>query len=159
MISREQFMAAAGVFYDMIANGGGAPSAGGTGDGRSPKFDTAIHRKGGMIQWASECSLKELSYWREQAGRPPSDPKYAEKNAKQAKSLDYWIAYRRAEPNATWTGERNRATVTAKPPSDKPAQYQKDATPAPDSSRPTPSFDDADSYGFDNEEPSDDLPF
>lgn len=158
MISREQFMAAAGAFYDMLNASGGAPSASnGSGDGRAPKFDTRIARKGGMVQWASECSLKELSFWREQAGKPPSDPKYADKNIKQAKALDYWLAYRRAEPNAAWTGERDRVTVTAKPPSDKPAQYPREAPPEPTSSTPTPSFDDADSYGFDNESSYDGL--
>ena len=154
-MTKEQFVACAAQLYDMLA-AGGAPAANGTGDGRAPKFDTRISRKGGMVQWASECSLKELSFWREQFNKPPSDPKYADSNAKQAKALDYWIAFRRAEPSAVWTGERNRVTVTAKPPSDKPAQYPKDAAPEP--TTPTPSFDDADSYGFDTEA-DDQLPF
>lgn len=155
MISREQFMAAAGAFYDML-NAGSAPTAGfgGTGDGRPPNFDTKILRKGGMIQWASECSLKELSYWREQANKP-SDPKYADSNARQARALDYWIAFRRREPGATWTGERNRVTVTAKPPSDKPAQYPKDAPaepagPPPDYGFDEPGDDSFDTDSFDN---------
>lgn len=148
-MTREQFLAAAGAFYDML-QGGTAPgsSSNGAGDGRAPKFDTRIARKGGMVQWASECSLKELSYWREIAGRPPSDPKFAESNARQAKALDYWIAYRRAEPTAVWTGERNRVTTVAKPPSDKPQQYPKDAPAEP--AGPTPSYDDFDDRAEDD---------
>lgn len=156
MISREQFMAAAGAFYDLLNASGGAPASSGTGNGNPPKFDTRIVRKGGMIQWASECSLKELRFWREQAGKPPSDPKYAEKNAKQAKSLDYWIAYRQASPMEAWVGERNRIVVTAKPPSDKPQQYPRDEQPEPArDSEPPPDF--ASGPGFD--EDMGDLPF
>lgn len=157
-MTREQFLAAAAAFYDMLQSGATSGStSNGAGNGSAPKFDTRIARKGGMVQWASECSLKELTYWRDIAAKPPSDPKYAESNAKQAKALEYWMGYRRAEPGATWTGERNRVVVTAKPPSDKPQQYPRDAAPEP--AALTPSFDDADAYGFDDEAKDDQLPF
>ena len=93
------------------------------GDGRAPKFDTSIIRKGGMVQFASETDLAGLMFWKGRADEPPSDPKYAESNAKQSKALSYWIAYRQAEPNAVWSGERNRQPVTARPPSGKPETY------------------------------------
>ncbi len=124
-MTREAFLQLAGQLYD-AQNGGG-----GSGDGRPPKFDTAIHRQGGKVQWASECSLKELTFWKTRADKPPSDPKYAERNAKQSKSLSYWIAYRQSNPNDQWRGERNKETVTAAAPSDRPEQYDKEATQAP----------------------------
>jgi hypothetical protein len=117
------------------------PPAGGTGDGREPKYDTSIARKDGMVQYASECSLKELSYWYEQFGKPPRDPKYAESNQKQRKALGYWIAYRQANPDAAWTGERNKVQITAAAPSDKPQQYPRGVT-ASAPTTPTPRFND-----------------
>lgn len=130
MITRDQFVAAmtaaAGAFYDVLAGGGASKSGGGTGDGRPPKYDTSIARRGGLVQYASETALKDLIFWRERAEEPPRDPKYAASNAKQAKALGYWISYRQATPDARWRGERNRVTVTAKAPSDEPELYARD---------------------------------
>jgi hypothetical protein len=136
-MTRAQFLALAGKLYDAQA-GGGAPSSGG---GRPPKFDTSISRKGGLVQYASETDLAGLMFWRDRALEPPRDPKYAEKNAKEAKALGYWVVYRESEPSACWTGERNRVQVTAAPPSDKPDLYERGA-PAPAAFAPTPVNDD-----------------
>ena len=57
----------------------------------------------------------------------PKDPKYAASNAKRSRALGYWISYRQACPDEQWRGERNRTTVTAAAPSDKPLLYEKDA--------------------------------
>lgn len=107
----------------------------------APKFDTRIARKGGMVQWASETDLEGLRFWKQRADQPASDPKYAEKNAKQAKALEYWIAYREVDPMTPWMGERDRAQVAAKPPSSKPTTYPRDAAPATAPRTPAPDFD------------------
>lgn len=126
-MTREQFIALAGQLYDaqFAGNGGGRP----------PKYDTAISRAQGKVQYASECSLKELLYQKERFDKPPSDPKYLESNQKRSKQLGFWIAYRQTNPTDIWRGERNRQTVTAKPPSDRPEQYDREQTfagnPAP----------------------------
>lgn len=83
-----------------------------------PKFDSRIRRKEGF-QWASETDLAGLLFWHGRASNS-TDEKYREKNEKEAKGLQYWIDYRRAEPSAPWSGERNREQVSAAPPSAKP---------------------------------------
>lgn len=120
-MTRDQFLALAGQLYDAQTGGGG------TGDGRAPKYDTAIHVGQGKVVYASECSLKELNYYLKRAEKPPSDPKYLESNEKRAKALRYFVAYRQASPTEQWRGERNRTTVLATIPSDRPEQYDKDA--------------------------------
>lgn len=133
----------------------GAPTGGpqGKGDGRAPKYDWSIHRKGGMVQYASETDLDGLIFWRNKSAEPPSDPKYAESNEKAVTALDYFIAYRRANPSEQWRGERNRESVVAAAPSAKPATYPKgmptSALGAP--STPTPTFSDDD--------PENEIPF
>jgi hypothetical protein len=99
----------------------------GSGSGKAPKFDTVINRGQGKVQFASECSLKELLYWKAQSDKPPKDPKYTESNQKRSRALGYWISYRQASPDEQWRGERNRTTITAAAPSDKPLLYDKDA--------------------------------
>lgn len=149
MLTRAQFIHLAGQLYDAL-DGGSAQSAGAPmGDGRSPKFDTSISRKGGMVQFASETDLSGLIFWKGRADEPPSDPKYAESNAKQSKALSYWIAYRQAEPNATWSGERNRQPVTARPPSAKPETYPRGEQPAAAPVGPaSENFDETDDIPF-----------
>ena len=124
---------------------------------RSPKFDTALYRKGGLT-WASEYDAEGLRYWQTQKGNSAiQGGQYAEKDEKIAKALGYWIEWRMAYPTAIWSGERFREPVTAKAPSAKPTVYersQRDATPSGQSqseagTRQAPADD------FD----SDDIPF
>lgn len=117
---------------------------------RPPKYDQPIYRKGGF-QWASETDLESLVYWQERyfenAG---SGGQYAEKDAKRAKSLGFWVTWRKAFPTAAWSGERNRVHVVAALPSRTPTLHQREAREAAPSQESKPSFDD---------EGSDDLPF
>lgn len=123
------------------------PISGPPAGGDAPKWDRSIPRKDGMVQWASECSAKELRYWIDQANKPPRDPKYAEANQKQAKALGYFLSWRLANPDALWTGERNKVQVTAAAPSDKPQQYPKGVV-ASAPTTPTPRFTDDDDIPF-----------
>ncbi len=156
-MDRAQFLTLAGQLYDAFVAGGGASAGAGpsaapshSGGAGAPKFDTSIIRKGGMVQYASETDLSGLMFWKGRADEPPSDPKYAESNAKQSKSLSYWVAYRQAEPIAVWSGERNRVNVTAAAPSAMPATYPRPANGgvpvAP--ATPTPTFEEDDEIPF-----------
>ena len=120
---------------------------------RAPKYDTEIYRKDG-VTYASEYDAEGLRYWRDRA-KQSTDPKYAESDAKKAKALDFWIEYRAYFPNAPWTGERNRQTVTADTPSPKPRIHPRQARrDAPRDDAPPPDFgDDATSVT------GDDIPF
>lgn len=126
---------------------------------RPPRFDSAIYRREG-VTFASEYDLDGLRYWHKRSADGESDPQYGEKNAKQAKALSYWIAYREQQPDAIWTGERNRQPTTAKAPQSKPEVYPRDARPAPSPAASSGggggSYADAD-YGGDT--PDDDIPF
>lgn len=129
-MTREQFLYLAGQLFDAQA-GNAAPSGGtGIGDGRAPKFDTVLPAGNGLVIYASECSLKELTYQQNRASKPPKDPKYIQANEKRVKALGYWISYRQTAPNEQRHGDRNRTPVTAAPPSDKPAKHEKDAPPS-----------------------------
>lgn len=125
-MTREQFLVLAGQLYD-AQTGGGA----GSGDGRAPKYDTGIPAGAGKVIYASECSLRELTYQLGRAQKPPSDPKYLESNQKRAKALSYFVAYRQSNPTEQWRGERNRVAVLAAAPLDKPVVYDRDAAPEP----------------------------
>jgi hypothetical protein len=97
---------------------------------RPPKFDRAIYRKGG-VQWASETSAGSLGYWLQLAKTSAvSGGPYAAKDAKQASALSMWLAWRVVNPTECWRGTRGDVEVTAAPPSDKPATYERDAVPA-----------------------------
>src|SRR5512139_2773515 len=73
---------------------------------RPPKYDSAIYRKDG-VTYASEYDIEGLRFWHKRAAESAANGgQYAEKDAKQAKALAYWIAYREQNPSATWTGER-----------------------------------------------------
>lgn len=137
-MNKEAFLQLAGRLYDEMQGGAG------TGDGRAPKYDQSLPAGAGKVVYASECSLKELQYQKQRADKPPSDPKWAESNAKRSKALGYWLAYRSASPDAIWTGERNRQTVTALPPSDRPTSYDRNAPAAPETQAAPSSFDDSD---------------
>jgi hypothetical protein len=86
-----------------------------------PKYDQVIFRSGGVM-YASECDLESLRYWRAKYAQS-SDPQYAERDQKRAEALARWITWRECFPDATWSGERDRASVVAKPPSSKPMVY------------------------------------
>lgn len=143
-MSRDRFLELAGQMYDLLATGATSAPVGNGSGAQPPKYDTSISRKGGMVQYASETDAAGLAFWKARAEEPPKDVKYAESNAKQAKALGYWLAYRQAEPAAIWTGERNREVVTAKAPSPKPETYPRGVpTSAMSTPAPAPSFDDA----------------
>lgn len=145
-MTREQFLVLAGQLWDAQQRGASQPS--GTGDGRSPKWDTALPAGTGMVTYASECSLKELLYQKKRADEPPSKVEYAEANLKRSKSLGYWVAYRQANPSERWQGERNKALVVALAPLDKPAKYPRNAPAAAAPAVPTPSFDEDNDIPF-----------
>lgn len=125
-MTKEQFLALAAQLYDAQAGG-----SAGSGDGRSPRYDTSIPAGVGKVVYASECSLRELQYQLARAQKPPSDPKWQESNDKRARALSYFVAYRQANPTEQWRGERNKTTVVAALPADKPTVYDRDATPTP----------------------------
>jgi hypothetical protein len=86
-----------------------------------PKFDSKVSRKGGQYCWASEMLLADLKYWHDKNAAGATDgSQYAEKNAKQAKALSYWVAYRQVCPTDAWSGERDRVKVRAQTPSRDP---------------------------------------
>jgi hypothetical protein len=108
----------------------------------APKFDTACYQRDG-VQYASEMDLRDLQ-WQLDRAQKPGDPKYADANAKQAKALRYWIEYRRVFPSVPWTGERNRKTVSAPPPTGKARVYdreQRAAAPTARRDERPPDFD------------------
>lgn len=114
----------------------------------APKFDTRIRVKGGYI-WASETSLESLRFWHGRA-KSGGDPKYKEKNEKDAKALSFFIIWREWFPVERWTGERNRQQVTADPPSGKSTVREWEAkSDAPRATTAT-SFDDDDYSGGDD---------
>lgn len=120
---------------------------------RPPKYDQIMYRKDGVM-WASECDAEGLRFWHKRAAESAdSGSQYAEKDAKLAKSLAYWITWREQNPTAIWTGERNRQPTTARAPQGKPEVYPRDARPQPTSPAPTNpggGYSDAD-YGADDD--------
>ncbi len=102
-----------------------------------PKFDMPIYRKGGF-QYASETDMEGLRYWHKRAVESAArGGEWASKDAKKAKDLERWIAWRDCFGETPWSGERNNQMVTAGPPSARPAVYEKSgggrpATPPPD---------------------------
>lgn len=92
---------------------------------KKPRYDFAIYRSKGT-QWASETDLEGLTYWRaiyQKSADGGGD--YAAKDAKKVKTMDAWIAWRRIEPHAPWSGERKDVDVTAAPPSGFPRVHPK----------------------------------
>ena len=112
-----------------------------------PRYDMRVYRKGGHC-WASEMNLDSLRYWHRKATEgAASGSKYAEKDAKKAKQLDYWIAWRAIEPETAWNGTRDNAATFAAPPSRDPTIYSRDAQPTGDP-EPEPSATEDDDIPF-----------
>jgi len=110
----------------------------------SPKYDQIIYTRGG-IQWASELDMQSLLFWKRRAQESAdSGGQYAEKDAKKAKALAYWIEWRKLYPTTAWTGERNRRRVTAAVPQYKAAVYERE--PRAGETREAEQSD----YGFDD---------
>ncbi len=119
---------------------------------RPPRFDQRISKKGGFM-WASECTLDDLTWWfNHKTERAAAGGAYAEKDAKLAKSLDYWVQWRRVEPIAPWSGERNHEAVTACAPSGKATVYEWE--PRGPVTSPLPIED-----GYGAKDDTDDIPF
>lgn len=97
-----------------------------------PRFDFSIYRKDGLT-WASECDAENLAFWRKRSQESADKGgQYAAKDAKRVKTLDAWIAWRRVEPSAQWSGERNNEVVTASPPSGRPRVHPRRESGASD---------------------------
>ena len=112
---------------------------------RSPKYDLRMYRKGGHC-WASEMTLDSLQFWHQLAVESSqSGSQYAEKDAKKAKNLERWIAWREVEPDAVWQGERDDRATTAAAPSRNPDIHVRDGGSSGGS--------------YDQGPPGDDLPF
>lgn len=91
---------------------------------RSPKFDGRISRKDRKFIWMSECNLETLKFYHKRAVESAAKPgQYQESNAKDARSLGYWVGYRQSEPNSVWSGERQKRPTTAFPPSRNPTEH------------------------------------
>ena len=98
---------------------------------RSPKFDQKLPRKGGYV-WASELALDNLQWYLQmfKEGAEKPDNQYAEKDAKRAEKLGYWVEWRLVEPSKQWRGERgfgdDAEVVTAEAPSHQPQRHDWD---------------------------------
>ena len=115
-----------------------------------PKYDARVYRKGGH-QWASETDLESLLYWHgKYTDNAANGGQYADKDAKRARALDYWISWRKAFPAAAWSGERDNVQVVAAPPSRTPRLHERDnERRAETATKPS----------FDEEGGTDDIPF
>lgn len=101
---------------------------------KSPRFDMPIY-KGGGIQWASETDVSGLSFWRALYQKDvDKGGEWLAKNTKRLRNIDAWLAWRRVEPAAQWSGERNDAAVTAAPPSSHPRLHPKRSGSSADAS-------------------------
>lgn len=89
-----------------------------------PKYDARIWRRGGY-QWASETDTEGLKFWlaRARTGAASGGP-HAEKDAKRARELERWLAWREWEPRVAWHGQRYDAAVRAAAPSNKPQVHE-----------------------------------
>lgn len=109
---------------------------------RSPKFDFAIYRKEG-VQWASETDADGLQWWMNRyADNAANGGEWAAKDEKKAKQVGYWLEWRRADPGAVWSGERNSVQVRAAGPSHKPMVYEKQVTAPRPATAALPKLDD-----------------
>jgi hypothetical protein len=118
----------------------------------APKYDARMFRSGGF-QWASETSIDGLRFWHAKAKESSArGGEYAEKDAKRAKELERWIAWREWFPTETWQGERNNHAVTGAPPADRPAIHQFEQSGRPrqqgDTQAPQTPPNDDDDVGF-----------
>ncbi len=105
---------------------------------RKPKYDRKIYKQGAFY-WASETTFSDLEWLHNRAASGANDPKWGEKNAKQAQALKRWVDWRRIEPDAVWSGIRDDRDVTGAAPNRNPQMHDKDAPPdagpAPDLDR------------------------
>ncbi len=102
----------------------------------TPRWDMRLSKKGAYI-WASECDLECLNFFYGRA-KSTTNPEFAENNAKDAEALGYFVRWRAAFPSAIWVGTRGKKgnpTVTAKPPANKPTEYQWEAKGATSSAQ------------------------
>lgn len=117
---------------------------------QAPKYDDVINRKGG-ITWASEYDAEGLRYWRDEKRKSgEAGGEWAEKDAKTAKSLGYWLEWRSMFPAAIWSGKRFGQPATAAAPSGKPTIYPRETRIGAESASrvPAPSLDDDGDGGF-----------
>jgi hypothetical protein len=102
-----------------------------------PRYDARIGRRGGY-QWASETDLEGLKFWlKNLQARAGKGGQYAAKDAKRAKDLERWVAWREWEPRVQWNGQRFDATVKAAPPSNKPQLHEYEQKQQNGTSQPT----------------------
>jgi hypothetical protein len=88
---------------------------------QAPKYDSRVPRKRGEYCWASEMLLGDLIFWWKRFDASAKEGgQHADKDAKSAKALEYWIKWRRAFPFDVWSGERNRQPARANAPSREP---------------------------------------
>lgn len=123
-MTKDQFLqlppiVALGLVYDMAASKLGpmpVPEY-----AKPPRYDGRLGKKGGFV-WMSEMTLDDLTWWeaKKREGAAAGN-QYSEKNGKSADTLAKWIAWRRIEPNAIWSGTRGDDRATAAPPSRDPA--------------------------------------
>jgi hypothetical protein len=116
----------------------------------APRFDTVLFRSDG-VQYASECDAGQLRYYlmRSQESAAKGG-QWAEKDAKRAKALQYFLDWRLVDPHSRWTGERNREKgVVAEPPSSRPKTYPREEQKRDSQRPPAP-------RRFEDEEPVDD---
>lgn len=123
-MTRDEFLAlpvgiALGVIYDQMPQRMASVPA--PPIPRPPKFDSKLSRKGGFC-WMSEMDLNSLRYWHGKKSQG-GNPEFAEKDAKIAKDLAFWIAWRLAEPTSVWRGERFRQPAVANAPSREPTIF------------------------------------
>jgi hypothetical protein len=79
--------------------------------------------------------LADLIFWWKRFDASAKEAgQHADKDAKNAKALEYWIKWRRAFPFDVWSGERNRQPARANAPSREPelhAWERRDDTDSP----------------------------
>ena len=124
-----------------------------------PKFDTRVSRKGGQYVWASEMDLESLRYFHKRAvDGVAAGGQYADRSAKEEKSLSFWVKFRECNPFSAWSGERNKQPATGAAPSNKPKLY--DWEPKGGGSS-IPRTETVSSKGYTDEayDAGDDLPF
>lgn len=108
---------ALGLLYDAVPSLAGveAPTA-----PLPPRYDLKLPKSGRCI-CASEMELASLEWYLQRSRESAeSGGPYAEKDAKRAESLERWVAWRKCEPTAQWSGTRGDIQVTADPPSREP---------------------------------------
>lgn len=126
-MTKEQFLAlppivALGLVYDMAAaklSPMPLPEY-----AKPPRYDGRLSKKGGFV-WMSEMTLDDLTWWEaKKRESSAAGTQYSEKDGKSADTLAKWIAWRRIEPTAIWSGTRGDDRATAAPPSRDPVVHK-----------------------------------